>query len=69
TRPGSYAWLTSWGAYTAANILPANLQQAELYIDSGKLCENRYPGFFDSQHICAGGQDGKSTCYNDEGGP
>ncbi|GMT16869.1 hypothetical protein PFISCL1PPCAC_8166, partial [Pristionchus fissidentatus] len=68
-KPGHNAWFTSWGSSTKRDMVSDDLRQAELFINDYEVCDNAVQWYNQNQHLCVGGVNGKSTCFNDMGGP
>ncbi|XP_016117262.1 chymotrypsin-like protease CTRL-1 [Sinocyclocheilus grahami] len=65
---GTESWVTGWGRLQQEGSVSDMLQEVTMTVVSNSDCNKSYGGSITSNMICAG-QQGKSVCPGDSGGP
>lgn len=67
---GEVATVSGWGLDSdSASAISSVLRFINIPVGSNTVCNLYYFGAIQSTHICASGDEGRSTCSGDSGGP
>lgn len=69
-NPGVLATIAGFGLTEENGESPDQMQRAKVPIQSDRVCSGAYPGYDQTEMLCAGfPQGGTDTCQGDSGGP